>query len=76
MTRAAHPWRQAMEQAETTIRLDGPHSPPDAQGWHVRAGLHFREVELLLDSLEAAGVAEREIQVGIDGTFQVRWRAA
>src|SRR5262245_56815075 len=76
MTRAAHPWRPAMEQAETTIRIDGPHaSPPDAQGWHVRAGLHFREVELLLDSLEAAGVAEREVQVTTDGTFQVLWRA-
>ena len=66
-----------MEQAEPTIRIDGPHpSPADAQGWHVRAGLHFQEVELLLDSLETAGVHEREVQVATDGTFQVRWRAA
>jgi hypothetical protein len=66
-----------MEQAETTIRIYGPYGyPADAQGWHVRAGLHFHEVEVLLDGLEAAGVAEREIQVATDGTFQVRWRAA
>jgi hypothetical protein len=66
-----------MEQAETTIRIDGAHpSPADTPGWHVRGGLHFREVETLLDGLEAAGVAVREVKVETEGTFQVRWRAA
>jgi hypothetical protein len=66
-----------MERAETTIRIDGPHpSPAATQGWHVRGGLHFREVETLLDGLETAGVAEREVKVETGGTFQVRWRAA
>ncbi|MGL4555128.1 MAG: hypothetical protein ACRC33_28515 [Gemmataceae bacterium] len=65
-----------MRQAETTIRIDGPHRfLSEPQGWHVRAGLHHHEVETILDRLEITGVAEREVEVEVGGTFQVRWRA-
>lgn len=66
-----------MERIDTTIRIDPSHSITGTpRGWFVRAGLHFHEVETLLDGLEAAGIADREIEIEIEGTFQVRWRMA
>lgn len=66
-----------MEYAETTLRIDAPHRyVAEVTGWQVRAGLHLHEVETLLDGLEASGCDDREIQLEIDGTFLVRWRAA
>lgn len=64
-----------MDFAERTIRQDMPHPfPQDATGWHYRGGLHYHEVEAVLDWLELAGVEQREVQVEVDGTFRVRWQ--
>jgi hypothetical protein len=45
----------------------------DEQGWHVRAGLTFREAEELLDWLDQVGCPSREVQIDEAGAT-VRWR--
>jgi hypothetical protein len=65
-TRAAPLEYGKMDFAERTIRTDAPHPfPADPHGWRSRGGLHFHEVEAVLDWLETAGVAEREVHVGL-----------
>jgi hypothetical protein len=60
------------EGKDREIRLHGPEEARD--GWHVRAGLEFWEVEDLLDWLEACGVARREVELTQDHKgFTVRW---
>jgi hypothetical protein len=50
------------------------HRAVDAEGWNVCAGLNFAESEALLDWLEAAGFAQREVVLGETGKVTVRWR--
>jgi hypothetical protein len=45
----------------------------EADGWTVCSGLSLCEAELLLDWLEANGIAERETSFGAEGAT-VRWR--
>ena len=47
--------------------------PPDA-GWNVVALSNLRDVEDLLDSLEARCVADRELHALGNSKFAVRWR--
>jgi hypothetical protein len=58
---------------------DSPQSLPhdaaaDAEGWQCREGINKSEAERLLDWLEANGYSQRELSVGEDGCFTVRWR--
>ena len=62
----------ANERKERELRLDGPEQATD--GWHVRTGLDFRQVEDLLDWLEVRGVSRREVELSRDQQgFTVRW---
>jgi hypothetical protein len=47
---------------------------PAAAGWQVATRSSLREVEDLLDWLEAHGFARREVVALQDGLFAVRWR--
>ena len=47
---------------------------PRQPEWHTATLHSLTEVENLLDSLEAHGIASREVQVVNGGTFAVRWK--
>jgi hypothetical protein len=49
-------------------------SGKDAEGWERRERLNKIESEWLLDWLEANGYSQRELSIGEDGSFTVRWR--
>ncbi len=49
-------------------------TPPAGPTWTVRTVATLRQVEDLLDSLEAHGVAEKEVIALQDNLFAVRWR--
>lgn len=49
-----------------------PARAQSADGWRVRTGLSFREVERLLDWLESQGRTQREVRLDADGVT-VRW---
>lgn len=63
-----------MDPNEPTVRIDSAHEARTPDGWRVEGGLTMQEVEVMLDRLEAAGVAAREVDLLTDGTFQIRWR--
>jgi hypothetical protein len=46
----------------------------DAEGWERCANLTKSEAERLLDWLEANGYSQKELLLGEDGSFTVRWR--
>jgi hypothetical protein len=46
----------------------------DANRWERRERLNKSEAERLLDWLEANGYSQREVSLGKDGSFTVRWR--
>ena len=48
-------------------------SPPKPE-WHMATLHSLTEVEDLLDSLEAHGIATREVTAVNSGTFAVRWK--
>jgi hypothetical protein len=55
------------------FRRDGPE--PVIDGWHVRSGLDFRQIEELLDWLEREGIKNRELKISNDHRyFTLRWR--
>ena len=47
---------------------------PPVREWQTATLTNLREVEDLLDALEAQGVKEREVVAIGDTTFAVRWR--
>lgn len=49
-------------------------SSTDAEGWERRERLNKSDAERLLDWLEANGYSQREVSLGEDGSFTVRWR--
>jgi hypothetical protein len=49
-------------------------TPPLGVAWQTKTLTNLRQVEDLLDCLEAHGVHERDVQILGESTFLVRWR--
>ncbi len=73
MTDLVLPALPATEPAADTLPLAAA-TPAPAAAWQVATLTTLREVEELLDMLEAHGVAEREVVVLRNDRFTVRWR--
>jgi hypothetical protein len=61
--------------ADTICGEDGAKTlPPVGPGWQVKVFRSLADVETALDSLEACGVADREVHALGNDVFAIRWR--
>src|SRR4051812_36559567 len=69
-TTAADPATETIPGASEVVQT----SAPTGKIWQTKALTNLRQVEDLLDSLEACGIRERDVQILDESTFVVRWR--
>ncbi len=64
------PAAETLHDAADVVQTTAPVGTP----WHTKTLSNLRQVEDLLDCLEASGVEDREVHILGESTFAVRWR--